>query len=176
MSINNRVRNVRNALDLTQKEFGQKITLAQTYLSQIEKGDRDVTEKIQKLICLQFNVNEEWLRTGKGEMFIEDDNVLISQLAKQYNLDAFSRRFIETYINLPAAQREIIKNFAYTVVTDKDANSIVDELSPASIKHELTVSDQAEIDAECEKYRRELEEEAFPERFTTGTDNSQKNA
>lgn len=52
MSINERVKAVRNALNLTQKDFGQKLTLAQTYLSQIEKGDRDVTEKIQKLICL----------------------------------------------------------------------------------------------------------------------------
>ena len=45
LSINERVKAVRNALNLTQKDFGQKLTLAQTYLSQIEKGDRDVTEK-----------------------------------------------------------------------------------------------------------------------------------
>lgn len=70
MTINERVKVVRKQLKLTQKDFGQKICIAQTYLSQIEKGDREVTDKIAQLISLQFNVNENWLRTGQGEMFV----------------------------------------------------------------------------------------------------------
>ncbi len=123
MNINERVREVRSALGLTQKEFGQKITLAQTYLSQIEKGDRDVTEKIRKLLCLQFNVNEEWLLTGNGSMFLEDDNSLLSQLSIQYNLDEFSRRFIQTFIQLPASHREVIKDFAASLFDDADSKN-----------------------------------------------------
>lgn len=158
MSINDRVREIRNALDLTQKEFGQRLAIAQSYLTNIETGKREVTEKIQKLICLQFNVNEEWLRTGGGEMFVEDDNVLIAQLSKQYSLDAFSRRFIETYVKLPEAQREVIKNFAFAVAAGGSADvEISAELSPAqSESHVLT---EAEIEAETESYRRELEQE-----------------
>lgn len=111
MSINDRVREVRNALNLTQKEFGQKVTLAQTYLSQIEKGDRDVTEKIQKLICLQFGVNEEWLQTGNGEMFVGDDNALLSQLAKQYRLDDLSKTILSAYANLDVSKRAAFNAF-----------------------------------------------------------------
>lgn len=73
MSINDRVKELRKTLKLTQREFGSKISVAQTYLSQIENGDREVTDKIAQLIILQFSVNENWLRTGSGKMFLEND-------------------------------------------------------------------------------------------------------
>lgn len=111
MSINERVKCVRNALNLTQKEFGQKLTLAQTYLSQIEKGDRDVTEKIQKLICLTFNVSENWLHTGTGEMFIESDSTIVSQLSDEYGLDAFEKAMISGFISMKPEQRAMLKEW-----------------------------------------------------------------
>ena len=73
LSINERVKELRCYLKMNQRTFGAKIGIAQTYLSQIEKGDRDVTDKISKIICLTKwdgnIVNEEWLRSGTGEMF-----------------------------------------------------------------------------------------------------------
>lgn len=92
MTINERIKEVRCALNMTQKEFGNKITLAQTYLSQIENGERHVTEKIIKIICLQFNIDEYWLRTGQGNMFINDDDTLLDQLSKRYSLDFLAAR------------------------------------------------------------------------------------
>lgn len=73
MDINNRVRDLRKSLKLTQKEFGGRIHVAQTYLSQIENGDREVTDKIAQLIVLEFGVNENWLRTGSGKAFLENE-------------------------------------------------------------------------------------------------------
>lgn len=63
-----RVRLVRQHLDLTQAAFAKQVGLAQTALSMIEIGRNTLTDKIVKLICVTFNVNESWLRTGKGEM------------------------------------------------------------------------------------------------------------
>lgn len=123
MNINERVREVRSALGLTQTEFGQRLVIAQGYLTNIETGKREVTEKIRKLLCLQFNVNEEWLLTGNGSMFLEDDNSLLSQLSIQYNLDEFSRRFIQTFIQLPASHREAIKDFAASLFDDADSRN-----------------------------------------------------
>ena len=61
---------------MNQKDFGERIEVAQTYLSQIEKGDRPVTDKISKIVCLQNwngkSVNEEWFLTGNGEMFVPE--------------------------------------------------------------------------------------------------------
>ncbi len=156
MTINERVRILRKKLGLNQTEFGHRIAVAQGYLTNIENGRRDVTEKVIKLICLQFRVNEEWLRTGKGEMFVKNDNTLVAQLAKQYNLDDFGCRFIETYSRLPEAQRDVIKKFAYSVIAGRNADmEISAELSPVSNEsHGLT---ESEIDAEVDSYRQELE-------------------
>jgi transcriptional regulator with XRE-family HTH domain len=56
-------------LKLNQGEFALRIGLTQTALSMIELEKVALTEKNIKLICATFAVNEDWLRTGKGEMF-----------------------------------------------------------------------------------------------------------
>ena len=74
-SINERMKQLRAALDMNQTDFGEKIGVAQTYLSQMEKGDRPVTDKIYKIVCLETwngnKINESWFRDGIGEMFIK---------------------------------------------------------------------------------------------------------
>ena len=90
-------------------------------MTAIESGKRVVTENV-KVICATFN-EREWLRTGEGEMFVENDNVLLSQLSKQYDLDAFSRKFIEAYISLPQSHRDVIKNFALSLVEAENAQA-----------------------------------------------------
>lgn len=76
MNQNSRLKKVRETLKLTQKEFGEKIDVGQTYLSQIEKGDRPLTEKIIKLTCYEFHVSYAWLVDGLGEMFSNSDAAL----------------------------------------------------------------------------------------------------
>ena len=69
MSILDRIRLVRKTLDLNQTEFAERIGLTQTTLSMIEVEKATLTEKNIKLICATFAIDEDWLRTGKGEMF-----------------------------------------------------------------------------------------------------------
>jgi len=69
MSIFDRIRLVRKKIGLNQLEFAKRIGLTQTSLSMIELEKTVLTEKNIKLICATFAVDEEWLRTGKGEMF-----------------------------------------------------------------------------------------------------------
>jgi transcriptional regulator with XRE-family HTH domain len=64
-----RLRAVRKKLGLNQWDFARQIGLTQTTLSMIELGKIALIEKNIKLICVTFNVNEHWLRTGQGEMF-----------------------------------------------------------------------------------------------------------
>ena len=69
--MNNRIRAVRKAVDLTQQEFAQKIGSTQNILANYEIGRRNPSSSVINNICKTFNVNEEWLRTGDGEMFIQ---------------------------------------------------------------------------------------------------------
>jgi len=66
--MNERIRLIRKTLKLTQGEFAKRLGMQSTALSMIEKGGNALTEKNIKLICITFNVSEDWLRTGNGEM------------------------------------------------------------------------------------------------------------
>ena len=65
-----RILALRKALHMKQREFAALMGMKGTALSMIEVGDNSLTEKNIRFICMTFNVNEEWLRTGKGEMFV----------------------------------------------------------------------------------------------------------
>lgn len=66
---NERVREVRKSYGLTLDKFGGKLGVTKQTVSRIENGVNNVTEQMLKSICREFNVNEEWLRYGTGEMF-----------------------------------------------------------------------------------------------------------
>lgn len=64
-----RIKELRKHLGLTQAEFGDKISMRQTGVAWLESGDRKITNRVITTICAVFGVNENWLRTGEGEMF-----------------------------------------------------------------------------------------------------------
>ena len=70
--MNTRIRELRKTtLKMTQKEFSTKLGLSENFIWQIEKGERDPSDRTIADICREFNVSEAWLRTGEGEMFIQ---------------------------------------------------------------------------------------------------------
>ncbi len=69
--MNNRIRELRKSLQLSQKEFAERIGLKQNAISYMEKSGATVTEQNIKAICSEFNVNESWLRTGEGDMLLQ---------------------------------------------------------------------------------------------------------
>lgn len=70
--MNARIKELRKTLNLSQKDFAKKIGLKQNAISYMEKVGSTVTEQNIKTICSQFGVNEVWLRTGNGKMFLEN--------------------------------------------------------------------------------------------------------
>lgn len=71
MTIGERIKAVRTSKKLTLDKFGEKIGIKKSSLSQIENGKVNVTDRVIKSICREFNVNEHWLLTGEGDMFLE---------------------------------------------------------------------------------------------------------
>lgn len=69
--MNERLKQLRQYLQLSQKEFGDKIFITQNHVSSLESGRRTVPERTLKIICSTFGVNEEWLKTGEGEMMVD---------------------------------------------------------------------------------------------------------
>ncbi|MCL2210979.1 MAG: helix-turn-helix domain-containing protein [Treponema sp.] len=71
-TINQRVRILRKSINLTQKEFAQRIYVSTSFQTLTELGKKRVLDRHIKLIVTAFGVNESWLRTGEGEMFEKD--------------------------------------------------------------------------------------------------------
>lgn len=69
--MNDRVYEIRVQIGMSQETFGQKLGVTRAAISRIESGKSSLTESNIKLICSLFNVSEDWLRTGAGEMFVE---------------------------------------------------------------------------------------------------------
>ena len=65
-----RLKELRTALNLTQQEFADRIGIQRGTYAKYEVGRNDPIDAVIRLICQTFNVNEEWLRTGIGEMFV----------------------------------------------------------------------------------------------------------
>jgi transcriptional regulator with XRE-family HTH domain len=65
-----RIIEVRKALGFKQSQFAQQLGIKQTTLSNIETGRNGVTDANIRLICISFHINETWLRSGKGSMFL----------------------------------------------------------------------------------------------------------
>lgn len=68
--MNERIKKIRIALKLSQTDFAKKLSVSRSAICKMESGENSPSEQTIKLICNEFDVSEEWLRTGNGEMFI----------------------------------------------------------------------------------------------------------
>ena len=73
ITIGEQIRDARKALSLTQKEFSAALGMSENYIWQIEKGQREPSDRTIADICRVFSISEHWLRTGEGEMFRHRD-------------------------------------------------------------------------------------------------------
>jgi transcriptional regulator with XRE-family HTH domain len=94
--IQDRIIAVREALEMTQRDFCRGIYVSQSYYAQIEKAARPINDRIIALICSQYGVSKEYLQTGRGEMFSENlPDIQLNQLLEIFNeLDPFFRDYI----------------------------------------------------------------------------------
>lgn len=116
MTIGERIRLLRKTIDLNQTEFGSAIGLRQTAIGLYETNQRSVSPQTVMLICSKFNVNEEWLIDGKGEMFAEKNEAVVDQLLQEYDLDNLDKKILLAYLQLNDFQRKAIKDFVYALV------------------------------------------------------------
>lgn len=71
MTQGERIKEIRKYLNLTMEKFGGRLGVGRTAISNIENNNRNLTDQMAVSICREFDVNETWLRTGEGEMFIQ---------------------------------------------------------------------------------------------------------
>jgi len=109
----NRIKEVRKSRRLTQEEFGKLIGVKGNTITNYENGLRNPSDAIINSICREFNVNEDWLRTGEGEMYTDRDDVadVVSEIMEKTNpLYDMVVDIIKAYSELDEPSKKAINN------------------------------------------------------------------
>ena len=113
--MNSRIKELRKKLGLSQTEFGARLGIKQTTVAGYETGGRTPIDAVISLICREFHVNEEWLRTGEGEMFQLVDDKLSAYVSEITDSDDYLiQSFIEAYMELDDISRTALKQLILT--------------------------------------------------------------
>lgn len=119
-----RIKKIRRELNLTQQEFAERIGVKRNTIANYETGRNDPVDSVISLICREFNVREEWLRTGEGEMFKPKPSDILDQLAYKYKLFNFDYVMIEKFLAMPPDLRRAIYDHFH------DVDAALSEMDP----------------------------------------------
>lgn len=162
MTLGERIKKLRKELNLTQQEFSDRMGIKRNTIA-IYETDRSIPSNAAlSLICREFNVRETWLREGKGEMFADEDETLIAQIAAEYHLDENACALAKTFLSLSAERRAVIVQ-AVKILAEEYAAGASEPPQTAAEKqqtemHELTAEEWANI--QRERTAREFEKAA----------------
>lgn len=149
MNINQRIKTIRKQLGLNQTEFGEKIGLAQTGVSWIEKDGNTVIEQNIRLICETFGINEAWLRTGEGEreaVSAASDPFL--PLRQKHQLSFIEEQVLRIYFKLDETAREAVCQYVQAVAEAIAEAPPAEERVSDAERAEMHRLLDAELDAE----------------------------
>lgn len=139
MDIGDRIKLLRKRLNMNQADFATPLGLRQSTIGNYESGSRGISDATILAICREYGANEEWLRTGSGEMFAAIPATVVSELAREHDLDDMDQAIIAEYLKLDKGSRAVLKDYIKRVYLASDPD--------------------AAIDREVAAYRKELEAE-----------------
>lgn len=111
--MNERIKQIRKALHLSQDDFGKKLGVTRGVITNIELNKTEPKPLFIKLICETFEVNENWVVNGTGEMFIQksrSDTIadFFADVLKEED-DSFKRRFVEMLASLSVEEWKLLE-------------------------------------------------------------------
>ncbi len=133
--INNRVKEVRQSMELSQAKFAQKIGFSQSAIKDVEIGKCKVTDRLILAMNKYLGVNEEWLRTGNGSMYAQTDKKdaveqALNILMAKYNMDKFEIAMMKNYLEMSPEAKQGFKTFlkevAPTIKAEADEGRVAE--------------------------------------------------
>lgn len=123
--MNERIRELIKALNMKQAEFAKRIGVSRPFVSELCSGNKKPSDRTVADICREFNVNEQWLRTGEGDMFLslsreEEITKHCMSIAKQPPSE-FTLKFIHILSQLEPAQWQLLSDMADKLLAQRDA-------------------------------------------------------
>ena len=135
MTQGERIKEVRKSLKLTLEKFGEKIGVKKNAISAVENNRNSLSEQMAKSVCREYNVNETWLRTGEGEMFLPvNRKTKIEKLTNQLlseESDSFKNRLVSVLADLNENEWEFLEKKSMQlcgIYEEEDINKLYSEL------------------------------------------------
>lgn len=116
-----RIISVRKHAHLTQTEFGKCTGSTRSMIASYEGGKVAPDDTWIELVCLKFDVNKDWLRTGEGSMYIDHQSVT-ARLIQQHDFSALIGKLLDTYQQLPPEHQQVVLEYAHKVVASLAAS------------------------------------------------------
>lgn len=139
MSINKRINLLRKQLGMIQQDFANKIGVQRVTISWMEKEGNTITKQNIKIICDTFNVREDWLLNGEGDMFRPaDEPDILDRLQQELKLTSQEMEIIRTFVELSPEQRRMGIEFVQTFTSK--LSGVTNALQKEKSQITLTVS------------------------------------
>ena len=110
--MNERIRILREEMKLSRAAFGEKLGVSGDVINNLERGRVEAKDHIIKLICAEFSVNENWLRSGAEPMYIQPDTFSLDDFVKTQGATGLELEIMKTYFELdPEIRKAAIDHF-----------------------------------------------------------------
>ena len=125
-----RLKLLRKELRITQQELADRVGISRGNIAAYEVGKNSPSDAVISLICREFNVNEEWLRTGAGEMFIEETpDEEFMRMAKAVasgdtRADRMIRKTLMCFYEMDDLGKETLMNFIQNLADSRQENPV----------------------------------------------------
>lgn len=153
--MNERIKFIRKNLGKTQNEFGLLCGKSRRAIAAYEQGAVIPDNSFIQLLCLKFNVNEEWLKFGVGKPFNNGNDNLIKEISEKYNLDNLGKQFLINFLELDENDRQTMLQCMSFMINNRKPDKektysekleqVANELKVAEGKNEYTASTTTSI-------------------------------
>lgn len=144
--MNTRLKLLRKYFKKTQKEFGDICGKSRDAITSYEIGRVIPDDAFIKLVCIKFNVNEKWLRTGEGDMFTDNKDSIFKAFAEKYHLSDTEQELAKYCLSLSSEQRKEILNHVRQISKILSSNNNIEIISQrAKPDHKLTPEEKRKI-------------------------------
>lgn len=128
-------------LGIKKVRFAERMNIDQSYVTQLTNGKRNPSDRTIADICREFNVREEWLRNGNGEMFLDFTENEFSKAVATLSNDPFVRSLIIEYCKLDEDSKKLFRNFIHNLSNNMQTQETAIKKTITSVKSETSATE-----------------------------------